>query len=190
MLIRKVRETGMAEKNRDKAVVYSGEYVKALSGAAEELSGMMNAPDLLASEPKGFSKLRNAVTGIMALGEDSTPGQVQDSLDRLGSVAGQCVQDMKESGQDKKNVYMIYAKGLDAFAKNQKETFLRCTKEALNPEQPINAQEMEKRAAGRVKVSLDNLQKEVQGVMKEKHERVHTAENKGPSKSASSMGKR
>ena len=78
----------------------------------------------------------------------------------------------------------------NSFAKTQKEAFQRCTQDALDPEQPINEQELEKKAAGRVKVSLDNLQKEVQGVIKEKHERVHTAEKNGPSKSSATMGKR
>lgn len=179
----------MADVKQDKAVEYSRAYVKALAGAAEELSGILNEPDMLAGEPKGFSKLRNAVTGMMALGEDSSPQQVQDSLDRLGSVAQQCISEMTEQEPDK-GIHAIYAKGLDEFAKTQKEAFQRCTLDALDPEQPINEQELEKKAVGRVKVSLDNLQKEVQGVVKEKRERVQTAEKQHSARSSAPMGKR
>lgn len=184
----------MGETMQEKAVVYSKVYVNALVGAAEELSGMLNEPEMLASEPKGFDKLRKTVTGMLSLGEDSTPQQVHDSLERLGSVAQQCAGEMKGPEQEK-SVHMIYAKGLDEFAKTQKEAFQKCTKNVLDPKQPINEQDlqknMENKAVGRMKVSLDKLQKEVQGVLKEKHERTHTAaENKGPAKSTDPMGKR
>lgn len=179
----------MADVKQDKAVEYSRAYVKALAGAAEELSGILNEPDMLAGEPKGFSKLRNAVTGMMALGEDSSPQELLGSLERLQNAAEQTISGMQENGYEK-GVHGIFAKGLAEFAKSQQASFSKHIQDALDPEQPINEQELEKKAAGRVKVSLDNLQKEVQGVIKEKHERVHTAEKNGPSKSSASMGKR
>lgn len=173
-----------------KAVLYAGVYVKALTGATEELSNLMNEDDIRRSEPKGFDKLRNTVTGMLALDENSTPQELLGSLERLQKAAEQTISGMQENGYEK-GVHGIFAKGLAEFAKSQQASFSKHIQDALDPQQPINAQETEKVVAGRMKVSLDNLQKELRGAEKPKHERVQRiAESHEPSKNAASMGKR
>ena len=133
---------------------------------------------------------------MLSLGEDSTPQQVRDSLERLRDAAGQSVQELRDQGQEKGSVHMLLAKGLEEFAKTEDDFFTKYAGKTLDPDQPINEQTLreqdpEKKAAGRMKISLENLQKEIHGAVREKHERTNTAaENKGPAKSSSPMGKR
>ena len=180
----------MAE-NQDKAVAYTKAFVNALSGAAEEMSGMLNAPDIREKEPESFGNLRRTVTGMMAMGEDCTPQEIQDHLEGLRNAAGKSISELRDNNMEHGSVHMILAKGLAEFAEAQHAAFQKHSQNLLQPDQPINEQELEKKTAVRMKVSLDNLQKETQQNMREKHERVYkAAENQGPSKSSASIGKR
>lgn len=173
-------------EEKEKAVLYSKVFVEALSDAAEEMENVFD--EMLHGSVK-YEQIRKSVEQLKGLGPENTPAEIRDCLEDVSKQSEKVIRDLQEEGVER-DALLTIAKGLDHFAKNQCETFERCMKNALNPSQPVDAQE-EKKIANRVKVDFESLQNEVLGEnRKEKHQRTAVPEKAGPSKTSAPMGKR
>jgi hypothetical protein len=173
-------------KQKDKAVLYSGVFVEALSAAAEEMENVFD--EMLHGSVK-YGQIRESIEKMKGLGPENTPAEIRECLEDVSKQSEKVIRDLQEEGVER-DALLIVAKGLDHFAKNQSATFDRCMNNALNPSLPVDAQE-EKKISNRVKVDFESLQQEVFGEnRKEKHQRTAVPEKAGPSKSTAPMGKR
>ncbi|MBR1472407.1 MAG: hypothetical protein IJ600_12285 [Lachnospiraceae bacterium] len=141
----------MSGKNNEhgKAVIYAQEYVKALAGAAGDLTQRLEG---LAGADKSveYSRIVQSVSALSRLGVDNTPWEVRQTLSELENTTESYLKNAPET----ENEMGLFAKGLNYFAKDQAKTYQKCLRGELDLTHPMSAQEH----GARIKMSFDSLQ--------------------------------